>query len=112
MGVNDVSKYKLRQKVTIKEGFYAPVNGVIAKIETGLERSMFPSFPSGFVTFNDYIARSKEWVRYTVAYEQVVGDRHSVDMKEILNDSDITTGWHGMKCNGDDKEFAKFGVNR
>lgn len=104
-----MSKLKLRQKVTVRDGFYAPVNGVIAKVEVSLERSMFPAFPSGFITFKDYIFRSKEYTTYAVAYEQRVGDRCSVNLKEF-KEADIQTGWHGMKCNGDDSEFAKFGI--
>lgn len=49
---------------------------------------------------------------YTVAYEQYVGDRGAIDKKEGLIANEIQPGWHGMKCNGNDKEFEKFGLKR
>lgn len=106
-----MSKYKLGQKVTIKKdgnmraSFYAPVNGIVTKVENGLGKSdLSPSFG-----LKDYIDKCTAYERYEVSYVQRQF-RDSIDRCIDLVADEIEPGWHGMSSNGDDKEFIKFGV--
>lgn len=99
------NKFKLGQKVTIQENFYAPVNGIIVRVENGLSKNDL-SLSFGL---EDYVRRSTKYERYDVAYEQR-GFRDNIENRKGLPPTEIEAGWHGMRRNGDDAEFAKFGV--
>jgi len=100
-----MTKFRVGQKVTIKENFYAPVNGYIVRVENGIGKNDL-SMSFGIA---DYIRRCQPFERYDVAYEQK-GFMDKVEKKRDLKPEDIQAGWHGMKSNGDPKEFEKFGV--
>lgn len=100
-----MSKFKIGQKVTISEGFYAPVNGYIVRVENTIIKNDL----SASLGIDDYIRRCSIAVRYDVVYEQK-GFMDKIEKRRDLSDDKIESGWHGMKSNGDPKEFEKFGV--